>query len=92
MISINRYRKNETRKQRREAKKYQPLLLALVNSYIEASNETKTPEILEHKYNALRNEWKFFVNKWNSNPKYKTELRDTDFDDLIKDLTNEEKK
>ena len=76
-----------TRKERREQKKYQPVLLKLVNEYLNSkdTNEIANPEMLRHHFNNLRNSWKNFVHKWNRNPKYNSVLRDADFKDLIND-------
>ena len=77
-----------SRKERRERQKYAPVLTKLANEYIEAvnSNDTEIQEFLQHRFNNLRNAWKDYVHKWNRNPKHGTELKETDFEDLIDDV------
>ena len=77
--------KSVSRKERREQKEHQPILMRLVNSYLKSKEETETPEILEHSFNELQNEWKVFVNTWNQNHKRATVLRTEECKELVED-------
>lgn len=82
-----------SRKERREAEIYQPVLTDLVNQYLQSRQNTESKIIEGQVFKSLNMEWMEYVRKWNRNKKHVTVLRESDFFNFMNTyLLNEEKK
>jgi hypothetical protein len=87
IVKLNPIQKKQRfsrQKHREMERQVAPVLLGFVNEYL-WTLPTKNKELIQSTYELCDSRWRSFVIEWNAKATKIRELRETDFEDFIKD-------